>query len=93
MNEAMNHSLQFGIELEMVLRPNDLGLERLAYLDFDNSDEAHADALLCGRRDTNREAVCELLILLLRNSNMPVNKIGDTSTDRWTVENDPTIRD
>jgi hypothetical protein len=88
------HRLQFGIELEMVVRPNPAGLKALReFSDSINDNEAYNDHTLGGGRDSIRKDICLLLICLLNSSGLPTNQMGEVDYTNWTIDTDPTICD
>lgn len=92
---GFTHVLQFGIEIEMAVVPNELGLEALKTFEFEDSEEAHRPDLQGGRRDDNREAVCDQLRTAFFEGDIAVNPYvePDETPDysKWTVDPDPTI--
>ncbi len=87
--------LQFGIELEMVLRPRAACLQQLlTYWHFDNTPGAHLSDIQGGNRDWNLDCICRYLCAALRFHEMRAHVWAEDNTDysEWTIGNDPSIR-
>ncbi|KAK0712887.1 hypothetical protein B0T26DRAFT_753064 [Lasiosphaeria miniovina] len=87
------HTLQFGIELELTLRPTEQGLQLLQTFEFKHSDEAYASDVLGGARGANRDIICDFLRTYFDQYEVPVNRDDDIDHDKWTIGEDPTIRE
>ncbi|KAK2598027.1 hypothetical protein QQS21_005864 [Conoideocrella luteorostrata] len=88
--------LQFGVELEMVLRPRANCVTRLVEEhEFDNSPGAHLPIMQGGNRDDNRKAICEYLERLLILNSLPARLFNEDQSDytKWTIDEDPSIRE
>ena len=83
-------NLQFEIELEMVVRPNEKGLSELSLYVFNTTPEALRSTIQGGSRDENRNKICFLLRDLFDQGHLPVNEDAEDYT-KWTIGDDPSI--
>ncbi|KAK2612520.1 hypothetical protein QQS21_001458 [Conoideocrella luteorostrata] len=88
--------LQFGVELEMLIRPRAECIRSLVgWYGFDNSPGAHLTDMQGGRRDDNRRAIREHLEDLLIDSGLPARLFDEDESDftKWTIDSDPSIQE
>lgn len=88
--------LQFGVELEMLIRPRPECLSLLEkFFDFDNSATTHLPNLEGGNRDHNRDAICDFLAYQLAQNDLPARRFNEDQSDysEWIIDGDPSIQE